>query len=83
MRESARGRPTPIGEVMRKEGDEQKGREVLGAKGISMEILHKRLGHTAKSGLERLIRKRMVRGLVEEVKGDLGVCRGVPNGEVK
>ena len=47
--------------------------EVLGAKGIQMELLHKRLGHTSQSGMERLVREQMVRGLEEGMKGELGM----------
>ena len=38
--------------------------EVLGGKGISMELLHKRLGHTSQGGMERLVREQLVRGLI-------------------
>lgn len=37
---------------------------------MSMELLHRRLGHTAQSGMERLMREQMVRGLEEGIKGD-------------
>ena len=33
--------------------------EVLGGKGISMELLHKRLGHTSQGGMERLVREHL------------------------
>ena len=54
---------------------------MLGGKGISMELLHKRLGHTSQSGMERLVREQLVRGLEEGMKGDFGVCRGCKMGK--
>ena len=55
--------------------------EVPGAKGIQMELLHKRLGHTSQSGMERLVREQMVRGLEEGMKGEFGMCRGYKMGK--
>ena len=48
--------------------------EVLGGKGISMELLHKRLRHTSHRGMERQVREKMARGLEEGIKGDIGMC---------
>ena len=39
------------------------GGEVMGGKGIQIDLLHRRLGHTSKSVMERLVREGMVRGL--------------------
>ena len=43
---------------------------------MQMELLHKRLGHTSKTGMERLVRKQMVRGLEGGMQGGLEMCRG-------
>ena len=53
MKETRKARPTLICERL-KGGEEMEG-EVLGGKGIQMELLHKRLGHTTQSGMERLV----------------------------
>ena len=45
-----------------------------------MELLHKRLGHTSQSVMERLVKDQLVRGLEEGVVGDLGMCRGCKMG---
>ena len=45
-----------------------------------MKLLHRRLGHTSQSVIERLVRDQMVRGLEEGVKGDFGVCTGCKMG---
>ena len=84
MKETVRARPTLICERL-KESDENKGgdeseAEVLGGKGIQMELLHKRLGHTSQSVIDRLVREQMVRGLEEGVKGEFGMCRGCKMG---
>lgn len=79
MQETAKARPTLIcerlGDAHMVEG------EVLGGKGVQMELLHRRLGHTSKSGMERLVREHMVRGLEDGVKGDFGMCRGCKMGK--
>ena len=50
--------------------------EVLWGKGISMELLHKRLGHTSQGEMERLVREQLVRGLEEGiVESTLRKCR--------
>ena len=49
--------------------------EVLGGKGVQMDLLHRRLGHTSQSVMERLVREQIVRGLEEGVKGEFGMCR--------
>ena len=54
MQESFGARPTLICE--RLEGRVQSGAEVFGGKGVQMELLHRRLGHTCKRGLERLVK---------------------------
>ena len=82
MKESAKGKPTLIGRRVEGGGRPRRGGEVYGAKGVSMELLHKRLGHTSKSGMERLVREQMVRGLEEGMQGDLGMCRGCQLGRL-
>ena len=79
MQESLKARPTLICKGLN-DGEEMEG-EVLGAKGISMELLHKRLGHTSQGGMERLVQEQMVRGLEEGMKGDFGMCRGCKMGK--
>lgn len=82
MRETKKARPTLIcSRVKEIEIDECVGAEVLGAKGVSMELLHKRLGHTSESVIHRLVREGMVRGLEEGVVGDLKMCRGCKMGK--
>ena len=76
MRESIRGKPTLIWTRSENGGRQRLEGEVYGAKGLQMELLHKRLGHTSKSGMERLVREKMVRGLEEGVQGNIGMCRG-------
>ena len=49
--------------------------EVLGGKGITMELLQRRLGHISQGGLERLVREQLVRGLEAGIQGDLGCAR--------
>ena len=58
MREISKARPTLIC-TRAKEFQEELEREVLGAKGIQMELLHKRLGHTSQSVTERLVRDQL------------------------
>ena len=79
MRESLKARPTLICEGLN--GPEEMEGEVLGGKGISMELLHRRLGHTSQGGMERLVREQLVRGLEEGIKGDFGMCRGCKLGK--
>ena len=79
MQESLKARPTLVCKGLN-DGGEMEG-EVLGGKGISMELLHKRLGHTSQGGMERLVREQMVRGLEEGMKGDFGMCRGCKMGK--
>ena len=82
MRETRKARPTLICTRL-KEGESEKGvieAEILGGKGVNMELLHKRLGHTSQSVLERLVREQMVRGLEEGVVGDFKMCRGCKMG---
>ena len=72
MKETVRARPTLIFERL-KYADEDEGggeveAEVLGGKGIQIELLHRRLGHTSQSVIDRLVREQMVRGLEEGVK---------------
>ena len=82
MRETSKARPTLI--CKRFKGadavDSEVEGEVLGGKGVQMELLHRRLGHTSQSVIERLVRDQMVRGLEEGVKGDFGMCRGCKMG---
>ena len=63
MRETSKARPTLICKRV-KEVEEMEG-EVLGGKGIQMELMHERLGHTSQSGMERLVREELVRRLEE------------------
>ena len=79
MQESLKARPTLVCKGLN-DGGGMEG-EVLGGKGISMELLHKRLGHTSQGGMERLVREQMVRGLEEGMKGDFGMCRGCKLGK--
>ena len=79
MRESLKAKPTLICEALN--GPEEMEGEVLGGKGISMELLHRRLGHTSQGGMERLVREQLVRGLEEGIKGDFGMCRGCKLGK--
>ena len=84
MKETVRARPTLIcGRLKYVDEDEGGGEvevEVLGGKGIQIELLHKRLGHTSQSVIDRLVREQMVRGLEEGVKGKFGMCRGCKMG---
>ena len=73
MQESFGARHTLICE--RLEERVQSGAEVFGGKGVQMELLHRRLGHTSQRGLERLVKEQMVRGLEDGIKGDLNMCR--------
>ena len=79
MRESLKARPTLVCGGLNVP-EEMEG-EVLGGKVISMELLHKRLGHTSQGGMERLVREQLVRGLEEGIKGDFGMCRGCKMGK--
>ena len=83
MRETKKARPTLI--CTRLHGADTHGvegleGEVLGGKGVQMDLLHRRLGHTSQSVIERLVREQMVRGLEEGVKGEFGMCRGCKMG---
>ena len=49
--------------------------EVLGGKGVQMDVLQKRLGQTSQSGIKRLVLEQMVKGLEEGIGGDFGMCR--------
>ena len=84
MKETTRARPTLICERFKEaeenEGGDEAEAEVLGGKGIQMELLHRRLGHTSQSVIDRLVREQMVRGLEEGVKGEFGMCRGCKMG---
>lgn len=84
MKETTRARPTLIckrlKDVEGNGGGEETEAEVLGGKGIQMELLHRRLGHTSQSVIDRLVREQMVRGLEEGVKGEFGMCRGCKMG---
>ena len=75
MRETSKARPTLI---CTKAGDFQGefGGEALRAKGIQMELLNKRLGHTSQSVMERLVRDQMVRGLVRVLSVTWGCAGG-------
>ena len=79
MRESlAIARPTLVCDGLN--GVEKMEGEVRGGKGISMEMLHKRLGHTSQGGMERLVREHLVTRLEEGMKGDFGMRRGCKMG---
>lgn len=80
MEESSKARPTLMCEVARHGGEKEVEGEVLGAKGIDIGLLHKRLGHTSRGGLERLVREQMVRGLEDGLQGELKMCRGCKMG---
>ena len=90
MQETIKARPTLVCGKRGTDGVEERmmeGKEdvmegeVLGGKGISMELLHKRLGHTSQGGMERLVREQLVRGLEEGMKGEFGMCRGCKMGK--
>ena len=59
--ENEKARPTLVCE--KHHGAAQLEGEVLGGKGVTMDLLHRRLGHTSQGGLERLVREQLVRGL--------------------
>ena len=80
MRETARARPTLICRRGKEYEGDMEG-EVLGAKGVEMDLLHRRLGHTSQSVMERLVREQMVRGLEEGIKGAMGMCKGCKMGK--
>ena len=80
MKETRRARPTLICTRMKGVEDCVVEAEVLGAKGISMELLHKRLGHTSLSVMQRLVKGQMVRGLEEGAVGEYQMCRGCKMG---
>ena len=83
VRETGKARPTLVctrlHEAETHGGGGMEG-EVLRGKGVQMDLLHKRLGHTSQSGIERLVWEQMVRGLEEGVKGEFGMCRGCKMG---
>ena len=82
MRETTKARPTLVCTRLHEvdsHGGDMEG-EVLGGKGVQMDLLHRRLGHTSQSVMERLVREQMVRGLEEGVKGEFGMCRGCKMG---
>ena len=80
MKETRRAHPTLICTRMKGVEDCVMGAEVLGTKGISMELLHKRLGHTSLSFMQRLVKCQMVRGLEEGAVGEYKMCRGCKMG---
>ena len=79
MEESLKARPTLV--CVGANADVGVKGEVLGAKGISMELLHKRLGHTSRGGMERIVREQLVRGLEDGIQGEFGMCRGCKLGK--
>ena len=91
MQETTKARPTlvcsrlagadGVNEADQKGNENVLEGEVLGGKGISVDLLHKRLGHTSQSGLERLVREQMVRGVEEGMQGDFSMCRGCKLGK--
>ena len=82
MRETKKARPTLICSRVKEAevGECDLEAEVLGGKGIQMELLHRRLGHTSQSVIQRLVRDQMVRGLEEGVVGEYKMCRGCKMG---
>ena len=60
MKESLKGKPNLIWERVKEGKRVDMDAEVLGAKGIHMELLHKRLGHTSQTRMERLVCGQMV-----------------------
>ena len=78
MVENGKARPTLVYEKYN--GPAEEG-EILGGKGITMELLHKRLGHTSQGGLERLVREQLVRGLEAGMQGELEMCKGCNMGK--
>ena len=73
MEETIKGKPTLICKKLN--GREELEGMVLGVKGFQMELMHKRLGHTSLSGMERLVREQIVRGLEDGIDGDFGMCK--------
>ena len=81
LQETWKARPKLICERFEEGSEGGMEGEVVGAKGIQMELLHKRLGHTSQSGMERLVRRQMARGLEEGMKGEFGMCKGCKTGK--
>ena len=54
---------------------EEKNEEVLVA-AIDVKVLHKRVGHLGKVGMERLAWEGLVRGLEGGVAGEMEMCEG-------
>ena len=81
MEGNAKARPNLVCEMHRGEEDGYMEGEVLGETGVQMELLHRRLGHTSQSGMERLVKAQMVRGLEDGMNGEFGVCRGCVMGK--
>ena len=77
--ENEKARPTLVCE--KHHGAEQMEGEILGGKGITMGLLHRRLGHTSQGGMERLVREQLVRGLEAGIQGDLEMCKGCKMGK--
>ena len=80
MKETKRARPTLICSRLKEVEEGETEAEVLGAKGIQMELLHRRLGHTLQSVIQRLVRDQMVRGLEEGAVREYKMCRGCKMG---
>ena len=79
IKENEKARPTLVCEKHYRAA--QLEGEVLGGKGITMELLHRRLGHTFQGGLDRLVREQLVRGLEAGIQGDLEMCKGCKMGK--
>ena len=43
---------------------------------IDVKVLHKRVGHLGKVGMEGLARKGLVKGLEDGVAGEMEMCEG-------
>ena len=56
------------------EGADVKQEEIFAA--LDVKLLHRRVGHIGKGGMERLAREGLVRGLEGGVVGEMDVCQG-------
>ena len=54
---------------------EEKNEEALAA-ALDVTVLHKKVGHLGKAGMERLAREGLVRGLEGGLAGEMGMCEG-------
>ena len=83
MKETVRARPSLICERIKyaneNEGGGEVEAEVLGGKGIQIELLHRRLGHTSQSVIDRLVGQYTIGCLYGHLWG-MGACAYTING---